>query len=1196
MKKTITILVCFRLLISLKAKGHASKVAIAVLLLLAHTPNLTGQIVLQDVIMGRAVVSDPGSVKMTPGFHAMNGSAFRAYIGTVQGQNSSYTVTPFSSDVTPVAGTGASNYVKTITYREAKTAIPTSNYKHLEEFGYFDGLGRPRQTVSVGASPSGYDIVQPVLYDEFGREAKKTLPYTDARSGAFRTAVTESTVNTFYNNPGNAATEGIDEDGRAYTQITFDNSPLNRVVSQTGPGTAWTSKPVATNYLVNTASDPVTGWTVNANGTFTSFSYQENSLYVFETIDEQGNITREYKDKQDRVVQKSSWLGAEWLRTAYVYDDFDLLRCVVPPLASGPENTNLCYYYNYDKRKRMVEKRIPGGGTTKMIYDKRDRLRCTQNGNQASASIKEWSFIKYDVLNRPVITGVIKNYTIDTSVVRSAVDAAPLNETRNNTASYYGYDNESFPKGALSVEVHTAVYYDNDDFIAGMGLNDSLNSVRFDAGSYNFAAKTDLSPKGQVTGTMTRVLSASADNGAVPLTTLYSTSYYDKYGHLLRTISENHLRGKDVISNIYEDITYLVLQSKQQHYKGGQVLTLEKTFEYDHTGRLLATRAKVNSQAEITLNAMKYNELGQLITRYLHSNQTSGSRSFIQKVDYNYNIRGWLNRINDPALTGDNDLFGMLLCYESTAALGSLNNVEGCYNGNISGMKWGVKNETVAARGYAFTYDELNRLKTTGYAEGALLSENTGYFTESVTSYDKNGNIKGLQRKYNNILVDNLTYTYNANSNQVLNITDGGTASSQVDDYPGNSANYAYDANGNMITDGSRNAIIAYHNTINMPSSVDFGNNNRIFYHYAAGGVKLLKHVDPAGGTDTYTHYIGNIVYENGRISYVITEEGRLVNISTSSTPVFVYEYNLKDHLGNSRVTFLGTNLGGAVDVVQTTHYYPFGLVLSQTNNNSAPDYAKNKYLYNGKELQDDRLNGAFFGLLDYGARFYDPQIGRFTGLDPLANKFVWITPYNYAENDPVGAIDLWGLQKLKIAGNFSITTGKVGAEVKIANLLGIGGSIYPAGGGSQTIEAYVEINTKTGSINLGASHSDKVIDKGNSTTIGPFHHSESREMETKRDLSTNNGATKKDEKIFKNKESGGIGPVGTEETNGSSTVFKSDFESKVAVNAGMVGVEVGMTLEYTPASETQAQNNNQKQGQTQAEITEDKKYTKNQY
>ena len=199
-----------------------------------------------------------------------------------------------------------------------------------------------------------------------------------------------------------------------------------------------------------------------------------------------------------------------------------------------------------------------------------------------------------------------------------------------------------------------------------------------------------------------------------------------------------------------------------------------------------------------------------------------------------------------------------------------------------------------------------------------------------------------------------------------------------------------------------------------------------------------------------------------------------------------------------------------------------------------------------------------------------------------MANKFVWVTPYNYAENDPVGAIDLWGLQKLKIAGNFSITTGKVGAEVKVANLLGIGGSTYLAGGGSQTIEVYVEIDTKTGNINLGVSHSDKVVAKGSSSVIGPFHHSESKEMETKRDLSTNNGATKTTEKTFKGKESGGIGPVGTEEKEGNSTVFKSDFESRVEVNAGMVGVEVGMSVEYTPGNETSTQNNTQEQGGTQ--------------
>ena len=49
----------------------------------------------------------------------------------------------------------------------------------------------------------------------------------------------------------------------------------------------------------------------------------------------------------------------------------------------------------------MIEKKIPGGGTVKMVYDKRDRLRFSRNSEQSAAP--EWSFIKYDALNRPVI-------------------------------------------------------------------------------------------------------------------------------------------------------------------------------------------------------------------------------------------------------------------------------------------------------------------------------------------------------------------------------------------------------------------------------------------------------------------------------------------------------------------------------------------------------------------------------------------------------------------------------------------------------------------------------------------------------------------------------------------------------------------------------------------------------------------------
>jgi RHS repeat-associated protein len=965
--------------------------------------DLYSQVVLQDVIMGKAVVSNPVAVTMKAGFHAVPGSSFRAYIAAAQGQNSTYTVPVPSTNFTPLAGSSAKNFLKEITYREAKSTICTTSFKHLEEISYFDGIGRLIQKVSVGASPLSNDIIQPVLYDGFGRERYKTLPYTASKTGLFRTNVTVAIVNNYYSTtpPEGVLTNSTIE--RAYTETGFDDSPLIRVTSETGPGKEWESKSIHTNYLTN--SSVVTSWNVDASGNFTMFYYQPRSLYIIETIDEQENATCEYKDKQGKVVQKASELDGSWLRTAYIYDEFDLLRCVVPPQATGPGDNAMCYYYKYDTRKRMIEKKIPGGGTFTMIYDNRDRLRCMQNNEQTPS---EWSFTKYDQLNRPVITGVF-TYTAGSAALEAAIISVAPNETRESTSTYYGYNNASFPGGAQQT-VHTVTYYDNYDFTTSLNHEAILRSSTYDDNYYNFSSNLDDKPKGYVTGTMTRVLSASSESYTVPAQLLYSTSFYDKYGHLLRSISENHLGGIDVFSNIYEDITYLITKSKQQHILGDQTLTLEKFFEYDHIGRLLATREKVNSQAEFTLHAMKYNELGQLLIKYLHSGQTTGSRTFIQKVDYTYNIRGWLSKINDPLLTGDNDIFGMKLCYESTSALGIIGaSAIGYFNGNIAGMKWGIKNDVVPFRGFVFTYDELNRLKTTNYAEGTSLNTSTGYYTESVTLYDKNGNIQGLQRKYNNILVDNLTYTYKTSSNQILKITDAGTSSTLVDDYPGTSGNYAYDDNGNMITDGSRNAALTYHNTINLPASVDFGNNNRIFYHYTAGGDKLLKHVDPASGTDTYTHYIGKIVYENGRISYIITEEGRMVNISSTSTPNFVYEYNLKDHLGNNRVTFMGSNLGGSVDVVQTTNYYPFGLVLSQTNNNISTNYSQNKYLYNGKEIQNDNLNGTFFGLLDYGRRMYDPQIGRFHVVDRFAEKFINTTPYQYALNNPIVNIDING-------------------------------------------------------------------------------------------------------------------------------------------------------------------------------------------
>ncbi|MEM9884715.1 MAG: RHS repeat-associated core domain-containing protein [Bacteroidota bacterium] len=117
----------------------------------------------------------------------------------------------------------------------------------------------------------------------------------------------------------------------------------------------------------------------------------------------------------------------------------------------------------------------------------------------------------------------------------------------------------------------------------------------------------------------------------------------------------------------------------------------------------------------------------------------------------------------------------------------------------------------------------------------------------------------------------------------------------------------------------------------------------------------------------------------------------------------FQYEYTLKDHLGNNRVTFADSNNDGNAtesEILQESHYYPFGLTfdrLSVTNSGT-----RNDYMYNGKELNDDfRL-----GWSDYGARMYDATIGRWNGVDPLAEEFAPWSPYSYSFNNPIRFVD----------------------------------------------------------------------------------------------------------------------------------------------------------------------------------------------
>jgi len=349
------------------------------------------------------------------------------------------------------------------------------------------------------------------------------------------------------------------------------------------------------------------------------------------------------------------------------------------------------------------------------------------------------------------------------------------------------------------------------------------------------------------------------------------------------------------------------------------------------------------------------------------------------------------------------------------------------YNGNISGMKWKNGSSGSTQKGYGFIYDQINKLTTSKYGEGTSYTTNVSRYDENLT-YDKNGNIRKLYRNgqistgvFGNI--DSLGYKYPGTGNQVWAIGDIVTdAAGRGDFYDATngytSKEYYYDKNGNMWLDRNKRMKTVY-NYLNLPSRVSdtITPANKIEYVYTSAGEKLKQRLS----TGTTLLYFGNYVYTldgtaNGiAVKYILTQEGR----ATNAAGTYTYEYFMKDHLGNTRVSF---NVPSSTAIiVQQSDYYPFGMI----HQPQATTTSDNRYLYNGKEFQNNLLGGVNLDLYDYSKRLMDPQIGRFTTIDPTSELDRRWSPYSYAIDNPIRYIDPDGMAPEMPNEYFDISTGK---------------------------------------------------------------------------------------------------------------------------------------------------------------------------
>ncbi len=561
----------------------------------------------------------------------------------------------------------------------------------MQSIGYFDGLGRSIQSIAVQQSPNQKDIIVAQEYDGYGREVKKYLPFTDAAgNGSIRTTAYSSQAN--YYNTNNAVSNKVPADNDPFSQTFFEFSPLSRIKEQGNPGQSWqpgSNKTVQSTFSVNSLTqDDVKMWGIGystGNIAYAYDTYPDGELLKLITIDENGKQVIEYKDKEGKVILKKVQLDNTisnayngWLSTYYVYDDFGLLRFVIPPKATMRLYQNgwnfgvpalagaadeLCFQYEYDELQRMVGKKVPGAGWVYMVYDKRDRLVFTQDANMRSKS--QWMYHLYDGLNRPIQTGIMTS-----GISRTSLQGYVNNNTGNSVSSnnsLSGSTNAVFP---IDLEITTR-QIGRPDYKASSSI--TISSEFNSEQSAEFVAEIVANSSSSFSNAYTMV-----DNpipSGYPVIALTQT-FYDNYSQTSKTITtayngkltagtnlnseaiptQNSLQVRGQVTStktrIIQDPNNLeagnwmettsfydnkgrVFQTNSDNYKGGQDITIH---QFDFSGKVLSSfTSQTNNAASFQsgiLTAYQYDHAGRVLnlTKSIFTKASDASPAKVSKI------------------------------------------------------------------------------------------------------------------------------------------------------------------------------------------------------------------------------------------------------------------------------------------------------------------------------------------------------------------------------------------------------------------------------------------------------------------------------------------------------------------------------------------------------------------------------------
>lgn len=751
---------------------------------------------------------------------------------------------------------------------------------------YFDGLGRSLQkVVKQGSYPTGgssVDLVAPTIYDGFGRESIRYLPFA-ANTAAGNTSINDGIfkLNPFHQDSSFSSSQYTGETW-FYSKTNYEFSPLGRPLENFATGNNWIGTStqssesnrhsVKIKYWLNTALDSVRIWSVTDNGsnfgTYTSSNqYAAGSLFKNVSINEEGNQIIEFKDNQQKIILRKVQISASadtgigkghfgWICTYYIYDFMNRLRAIIQPkgveilaangwnmsFSSGIVLAEQVFRFEYDAKHRLIMKKTPGAGPIHMVYDARDRLVLTQD-SVMRGSAAGWKYTKYDNLNRVIETGLWLN---------------------TNTIAYHAVRADTsinYPVLTNDTTIQTKTFYDDYTWIAGVGnvvggvidqTNNSGNVLSASNSTWPYPQSLDQSSqvKDLVTGMYIR------NSG-------YSSNLYDNKERIIQIQSTNILSGLDITSNQYAwNGANLITIEKHQKADLNPIQTtvIVSKFTYDGLFRVIKNEMKIAStlvngntmSPYHTVSELSYNSLGQISSKKLgklKDSEGAYTNTPVETLSYDYNIRGWLLGINRPFINESSPgsgRFGLELAYDKRTSIldnfsaNTYNKAQ--YNGNIGGLIWKSFGDG-ERRKYDFDYDRANRLLKADFTQrngGWNLSAGVDYSVQlgdgvhADSAYDLNGNI--LAMKQNGLklggseTIDDLRYTYKANTNKLIEVNDNAIeySDSKLGDFKDimaseeeESDDYEYDPNGNLRTDKNKDiTLILYDMYFNLPRHI----------------------------------------------------------------------------------------------------------------------------------------------------------------------------------------------------------------------------------------------------------------------------------------------------------------------------------------------------------------------------------------